>query len=58
MSPMQTPLHPLTIEEFAILPPEEKLAYLEAMFQAARADSDRSDTCPEDAVPLPPTHPH
>ena len=55
---MQIPLHPLTIEEFAILPPEEKLAYLEAMFQAARAETDRSDTCPEDAVPLPPTRPH
>ena len=55
---MQIPLHPLTIEEFAILPPEEKLAYLEAMFQAAKAESDRSDSYPEDAVPLPPTRPH
>jgi hypothetical protein len=55
---MQTPLHPLTIEEFAILPPEEKLAYLEAMFRAAKAESDPPDTCPEDAVPLPPTRTH
>jgi hypothetical protein len=55
---MQTLLHALTIEEFASLPPEEKLAYLEAMFQAAKAESDRSDRCPEDAVPLPPTRPH